>query len=64
VGLARVYQGMHWPSDIIGSIVMGIAAGAIAGGLCKLPIIRQFAQDKTKTPAKRAGVNVVVESIR
>jgi membrane-associated phospholipid phosphatase len=64
VGLARVYQGMHWPSDIIGSIVMGVAAGAVAGPLCNLPIIRRFSQDKTKTPAKSAGVNVVAGSIR
>jgi membrane-associated phospholipid phosphatase len=30
VGLARVYQGMHWPSDVIGSFILGIMAAYIS----------------------------------
>ena len=60
VAVARVYEGMHWPSDDIGSIFMGIAAGAIAGPLCNLPFIRQFAIDKVKAPAKAAGARELV----
>lgn len=51
VGLARVYQGMHWPSDIIGSIIMGCAAGAIAGGVCKLPLIKKLTAKKERGSA-------------
>jgi len=42
VGLARVYQGLHWPSDIIGSVFMGWAAAIIAGYLCRIPVIRRI----------------------
>lgn len=49
IGLARVYQGMHWPSDIIGSIVLGVIAGAIAGQIIKAPIIRRFTEPAAKS---------------
>jgi undecaprenyl-diphosphatase len=58
VSWARVYQGMHWPSDCIGSVLMGVVAGLIAAQLCKLPIISRFAEDKKKPEAKPAPVKV------
>ncbi len=42
VGVARVYQGLHWPTDIAGSIALGVVAGAIAMRLCSLPLVRRF----------------------
>jgi len=30
IGLARVFVGVHWPSDILGGAMIGLAAGSIA----------------------------------
>lgn len=64
VGAARVYQGMHWPTDIIGSIILGCAAGAVAAPMCKLPIIRLLAQDKVKAAPKAVEERIPAGSIR
>lgn len=29
MGIARIYVGVHWPIDIIGGIIVGIASGAV-----------------------------------
>jgi membrane-associated phospholipid phosphatase len=42
VGLARVYQGMHWPTDIIGSVILGMVAGAAALQLSNLPLLKRW----------------------
>lgn len=42
VGVARVYQGLHWASDIAGSIVLGIVAGALAINLCRIRRLRSL----------------------
>ncbi|MGV3534130.1 MAG: phosphatase PAP2 family protein [Chthoniobacteraceae bacterium] len=36
VGYSRVYTGSHWPSDVLWSLFIGMAAGAIALALAKL----------------------------
>jgi undecaprenyl-diphosphatase len=33
VGIARIYAGVHWPLDILGGMVVGIACGIIIHGL-------------------------------
>lgn len=45
VGASRVYQGLHWPTDIFGSVAMGFAAGALAGWLCQIPLLKRLASD-------------------
>jgi undecaprenyl-diphosphatase len=35
VGIARIYAGVHWPLDILGGIVVGIACGMIVHGLLR-----------------------------
>jgi undecaprenyl-diphosphatase len=35
-GLARVYAGVHYPSDILGGAVIGIIAALLAAGLVRL----------------------------
>ena len=30
IGLARVFVGVHWPSDILGGAIIGLAVGSIA----------------------------------
>ncbi|HEY9869571.1 MAG TPA: phosphatase PAP2 family protein [Candidatus Obscuribacterales bacterium] len=53
VGLARVYQGMHWPTDIIGSVILGMVAGAAALQLSGLPLLKRCTQDR-QNPAMPA----------
>jgi membrane-associated phospholipid phosphatase len=60
VGLARVYQGMHWPSDIVGSVILGVVAGILAVKVSDLPIVRQRTQDRVAKP-KTAAVAVEAE---
>jgi undecaprenyl-diphosphatase len=40
VGIARVYQGLHWPSDIVGSIMLGIIAGILAQRIIRIAFKR------------------------
>lgn len=47
VSVARVYQGMHWPSDVIGSIFMGAIAAMVAGQIIRLPFIAKFLKPRT-----------------
>ncbi len=42
VGLARVYQALHWPSDVVGSVVLGVVAGWIALRICTLPPVSRL----------------------
>lgn len=48
VGAARVYQGMHWPSDILGSLVLGAVAGYIAVSVTRLPWVAARLTPKSK----------------
>jgi len=61
VGWARVYQGMHWPSDIVGSVILGVVAGIAAVKVSELPIVRSRTQDCLAEPKPPA---VSVESGR
>ncbi|HEY9789903.1 MAG TPA: phosphatase PAP2 family protein [Candidatus Obscuribacterales bacterium] len=42
VGIARVYQAMHWPSDVVGSIALGALAAYAAGYLLKWPLLQRL----------------------
>jgi undecaprenyl-diphosphatase len=42
VGTARVYQGLHWPSDIVGSILLGIVAGILAQTILRIATIKKL----------------------
>ena len=35
VGLCRIYEGMHWPTDVFVGVFVGIAGSAASGYLCK-----------------------------
>ncbi len=35
MGVARIYAGVHWPSDIVGGALIGVAAGWLADVLVK-----------------------------
>ncbi len=46
VGVSRIYQGFHWPTDIIGSIVLGVVAGLLALWVCnQAPVKRLLSTD-------------------
>ena len=42
VGLSRIYGGYHWPSDVVGSAIMGALAAFVAGKVAELPFIARF----------------------
>jgi undecaprenyl-diphosphatase len=44
VGTARVFQGLHWPSDVLGSILLGFLAAWAAGFVLKLKPVQRFLQ--------------------
>lgn len=51
VGVARVYQGLHWPSDIIGSIALGAVAAWAAGFVLRIPQVQRLVSaGKSKQP--------------
>lgn len=54
VGLARIYQGMHWPTDIIGSIALGGLCALAALKVCQLPLITRFTRRQSKPLALKA----------
>lgn len=54
VGVARVYQGMHWPSDCAGSVVLGVVAAALAVRLSRLPLCRRLAAEKKEKDSRPA----------
>jgi undecaprenyl-diphosphatase len=42
IGVTRVYQGLHWPSDIVGSIILGIIAGMLARQALRIPFVTKL----------------------
>ena len=46
VGLSRIYGGYHWPSDVIGSAILGALAALAAGKVCQLPIIQKYTKPR------------------
>jgi membrane-associated phospholipid phosphatase len=54
VGLARVYGRYHWPTDIMGSILLGALAAWAAGKLLKLPQLQRFVKPAPKAQAALA----------
>jgi membrane-associated phospholipid phosphatase len=55
VGVARVYQGMHWPTDIIGSVILGMVAGAAALELSNLPLMKRWTTEGKAVPEPSAA---------
>lgn len=40
VGYSRVYNGVHFPTDILGGAILGIFVGLIIAGICKIVLKR------------------------
>jgi undecaprenyl-diphosphatase len=56
VGLARIYGGYHWPSDVLGSVALGFVAALFARYACQWPIVTRFTAEKTTVvPTAEAG---------
>lgn len=61
VGVARVFQGMHWTTDVIGSVILGAVAGWLAVIICKHPTLTRFTSAKNraaKTPAPKSPTRI------
>jgi undecaprenyl-diphosphatase len=52
VGLCRIYEGMHWPTDVFIGIFVGIAASATAIYICKrrLPDLKDLPKQAGSRP--------------
>ena len=57
IGVTRVFQGMHWPSDVILSVVLGAVAAFVAVKVSGLPLIERFTGQK-RAGARAAGAEV------
>jgi undecaprenyl-diphosphatase len=55
VGVARVYVGEHYPGDILGGWLVGIAAGLLAGWIFKRVRIRERMASRVPSLAQRGG---------
>src|SRR5262249_32098683 len=64
VGIARVYQGMHWPSDIVGSVILGVVAGFVAVKISDLPIVRKRTRDRVTKPSPAPAPSKEVAGVR
>jgi membrane-associated phospholipid phosphatase len=53
VGLARIYQGLHWPSDVLGSIALGAACAWAAGYVVRMPAMQKFIRTKQMSAPQR-----------
>jgi membrane-associated phospholipid phosphatase len=63
VGAVRVFQGLHWPSDIIGSIFLGALAAYAAEYLLKwTPVQRLILKPARTAPAVSDKVEAATET--
>lgn len=58
VGIARVYEAMHWPSDVIGSAILGGLAAYAGGLIVRIPAINKFLTKRPSSVRLKPGVYV------
>ena len=55
-GVARIFQGMHWPSDVLGSVVLGVVAGLLALKVSSWPAVKRLTDKRSRPSFERPAI--------
>ncbi|MBO9668691.1 MAG: phosphatase PAP2 family protein [Bdellovibrio sp.] len=51
IGYSRIYNGVHFPTDVLGGAILGVIVGILCARLCQKVMARFDEEEKEETPA-------------